>query len=142
VDNFRDIAGGTHKSQPHATWALLAVPRLHARQKSGLFRLLGRFKTTVATKLLYLSLCLMLGVLVNPGGGGGGGGSGRPRASPRLNCPRWGVPGVITCAPVNPRWGITSPRWGITSELYFTYTYFLTMTHFCLWCTIRWNKRL
>jgi len=34
------------------------------RQKNGLFRLLGRFKTTVATKFLYLSLCLLLGDLV------------------------------------------------------------------------------
>jgi hypothetical protein len=32
--------------------------------ENGLFRLLGRFKTTVATKFLYLSLCLLLGVLV------------------------------------------------------------------------------
>ena len=54
-----------------------------------------------------------------------GGGSGTPRASPRLNCPRWGVPGVITCTPADPKWGITSPRWCITSELYFTYTWFL-----------------
>ena len=35
-----------------------------AMPKSGLFRLPGKFKTTVATKFLCLSLCLLLGVLV------------------------------------------------------------------------------
>jgi hypothetical protein len=46
------------------TSGLWKQPYGRARQESGPFRLLGRYKTTAATKFLCLSLCFLLGDLV------------------------------------------------------------------------------
>jgi hypothetical protein len=56
---------------PSARGGILGLwrrPCAGVRRISGLSRLLGRFRTTVATKFLYLSLCLLLGDLVQPRG--------------------------------------------------------------------------